>query len=176
MHGLIFTSFLQFTRHRFPEQVDAIWREEPRFLATAAYPDDDFVRILERTASVTSTPSADLLRQFGSFAAQTTFRLLYPDYYAESGSTRTFLLEVEGRIHDLVRATISDASPPKLHVVPLGAEGVMVTYTSERGLCDLVHGLIIGTALHFEERFDVEQVQCMREGDPACAFVVERAG
>ena len=97
-------------------------------------------------------------RCHGSFAAQNTFRSLYPDFYRDSSGTRQFLLDVEERIHHLVRATIAHASPPKLQVVPLGADGVVVTYTSERGLCDLVDGLIRGTARHYGELFTVDQV------------------
>jgi hypothetical protein len=152
-----------------------MWAGEPQYLATDAYPDENFERILGRASEHLRVPEPELLRGFGSFAAETTFRLLYPDFYKDSSGTRQFLLDVEERIHHLVRATIPLASPPKLHVVPLGAHGVMVSYTSDRGLCDLVHGLIRGTARHYGERFAVEQVQCMHRGDPACAFSVEPA-
>lgn len=172
---MIFTGFLHFTRDRYPDAAEAIWAGEPQYLATDAYPDEHFDRVLKRASDQLGMPASDLLRRFGSFAAETTFRLLYPDFYKDSRETRQFLLDVEGRIHRLVRATIPLASPPKLHVVPLGAHGVMITYTSERGLCDLVDGLIRGTARHYHERFTVEQVQCMHRGDSACAFVVDRA-
>jgi hypothetical protein len=172
---LIFTGFLHFTRSRYPDAAEAIWAGEARYLATEAYADEDFERVLGRASRQLGLPTPELLRGFGSFAAETTFRLLYPDFYKESNGTRQFLLDVEERVHRLVRATIPLAAPPKLHVVSLGERGVMVTYTSERGLCDLVHGLILGTARTYRERFSVEQVQCMHRGDPACAFSVEPA-
>jgi hypothetical protein len=172
---VIFTSFLHFTRDLYPEAAEAIWAGEPEYSATDAYPDEDFARVLQSASEQLRLPSSDVLRRFGSFAAETSFRSLYPDFYKDSGGTRQFLLDVEARIHRLVRATIPQASPPKLHVIPLGAHGVVVTYTSERGLCDLVDGLIHGTARHYHELFTVEQVQCMNRGDPACAFTVERA-
>ena len=172
---MIFTGFLHFTRSLYPDSAEAIWAGEPEYLATEAYPDEDFHRVLQSASEQLAMPAPDVLRRFGSYAAETTFRLLYPDFYKESSGTRQFLLEVEGRIHRLVRATIPHASPPKLHVVPLGDDGVVVTYTSERGLCDLVDGLIRGTARHYHELFTVDQVQCMQRGDSACAFTVERA-
>ena len=172
---MIFTGFLHFTRYLYPDAADAIWAEEPQYSATEAYPDEDFDRVLQRASEQLDMPASDVLRRFGSFAAQNTFHSLYPDFYKDSSGTRQFLLDVEERIHRLVRATIPHASPPKLHVVPLGDDGVVVTYTSERGLCDLVDGLIRGTARHYRERFTVDQVQCMRRGDSACAFTVEPA-
>ena len=175
LHGVIFTGFLHFTRNLYPDAAEAIWAGEPEYSATEAYPDEDFDRVLQRTSEQVSMPVPAVLRRFGSFAAETSFRLLYPAFYEESEGTRQFLLNVEVQIHRLVRATIPHASPPKLHVIPLGAHGVVVTYTSERGLCDLVDGLIRGTARHYHETFTVEQVQCMHRGDSACAFTVEPA-
>jgi heme-NO-binding protein len=175
LHGVIFMGFQHFTRELYPDAAEAMWAGEPEYSATEAYPDEDFDRVLQRASEQLGMPASDVVRRFGSFAAETTFRLLYPDFYKDCSGTRQFLLEVEGRIHRLVRATIQYASPPKLHVVPLGADGAVVTYTSERGLCDLVDGLIRGTARHYHERFMVDQVQCMRRGDSACAFMVERA-
>ena len=111
-------------------------------------------------------------RGFGAFAAQKTFAGLYPGYYAESGDTCTFLLGIEERIHELVRATIPGATPPKLHVQRLGEHGVLVSYTSRRGLCRLLEGLVHGTAEYYGERIELEELQCMHRGDAGCVYSV----
>jgi predicted hydrocarbon binding protein len=49
----------------------------------------------------------------------------------------------------------------------------MISYTSERRLCDLLEGLVLGTGRHFGERLTVEHVQCMERGDVGCAVLVE---
>jgi len=59
-------------------------------------------------------------------------------------------------------------------VQPLGEVGVLVSYTSERGLCRLLEGLVLGTAEHYGEHVVVEEIQCMRQGDPGCVFTVTR--
>jgi hypothetical protein len=79
---------------------------------------------------------------------------------------------VEERIHDLVRATIPDAAPPRLHVTPLGRHDVVVTYTSERRLCRLAEGLVDGVADYYGENARIEHPQCMLRGDLACALFV----
>ena len=71
-----------------------------------------------------------------------------------------------------MRATIPGAYPPKLHVQPLNQAGVLVSYTSERRLCRLLEGLVRGTAEHYGETLVVEEIQCMRRGDPGCVFTV----
>jgi predicted hydrocarbon binding protein len=57
-------------------------------------------------------------------------------------------------------------------VQPFGAAGVLVSYTSERRLCRLLEGLVLGTAEHYGETLAVEEIQCMHQGDPGCVFTV----
>ena len=174
MHGLIFASLRDYTTLRLGEEAAAgIWADR-MFEITEAYDDEWFAAQLDRLVAATGETRAQVERGFGSFAAQSTFAALYPAYYEESGDTFTFLLGIEEKIHELVRATIPGAYPPKLHVQPLGEVGVLVSYTSERRLCCLLDGLVRGTAAHFGETLAVEEVQCMRLGDPGCVFTVTR--
>lgn len=171
IHGLIFTSFRHYVVNRFgAERAREIWRGEQVYLITDAYPDEHLLDLVARTASAAEREPDEIVRDFGIFAAQTTFTLLYPDYFRAVGGTRPFLLGVESRIHELVRATIPDASPPYLHVEPLGPAGVRIHYGSPRRLCTLLEGLVVGTARHYKERADIEQPECMHRGDPACVF------
>jgi hypothetical protein len=169
MHGLIFAGFSTFIHASYPDIAPAIWENEPSYDPAEAYPDDDFTRILTHTIERTGDGSRQILLDFGRFAAQNTFYELYPAYYDASPSTQQFLLGVESRIHELVRSTVHGTAPPRLQVSPLG-QGVSISYTSERGLCDLLEGLVLGTADHYEEMYAIDQVLCMHRGDPACVF------
>ena len=71
-----------------------------------------------------------------------------------------------------MRATIEGASPPELHVQPFGEVGVLVSYTSERRLCAMLEGLVLGTAEHYGEAVVAEEIQCMHRGDAGCVFTV----
>jgi Haem-NO-binding len=146
VHGLILISFLDFMGRRFGDG----WSDSS-YLASEAYADDEFRSLVKRASTATGRPRADLLREFGVFAATEAFAGLYPAYYAESADTRSFLLAVEERIHELVRNTIPGARPPRLNVRPLGEGDVCISYTSERGLCDLLEGLLVGTAQYYGE-------------------------
>ena len=103
-----------------------------------------------------------------------TFAGLDPGYNAEQPDVLEFLLGVEERIHELVRATVPGAAPPRLHEKALGEDGVLVSYTSERGLCRMLEGLVAGTAAHYGNRIALEEIQCMHRGDPGCVFTVLR--
>jgi predicted hydrocarbon binding protein len=169
MHGLIFAGFSNFIHARYPDHAAAIWESEPSYSSSDVYSDDDFTRILTRAIECTGDGSREILIEFGRFAAQNTFYELYPAYYNKSGSTQEFLLGIETRIHELGRATVHGTAPPRLQVSPLG-QGVSISYTSERGLCALLEGLVLGAAGHYEEPYATDQVLCMHRGDPACVF------
>ncbi len=176
MHGLIFEGFRSFLVEEHGaavDSVDSVFGGRARYELGRAYADEEFVELLERAAAHTGLERRELLLVFGSFAARRTFADLYPEYYATSVGTRPFLLSVEDRIHTLVRRAVADAQPPRLHVTPFGRSGVAITYTSDRRLCDLLEGLVHGTAEHYGERATIEQPQCMLRGDLACAFFVE---
>ncbi|MGH3102635.1 MAG: heme NO-binding domain-containing protein [Gaiellaceae bacterium] len=171
MHGIIFTSLRHFVTSRFgAEEATRIWSAEPPYLITEAYSDDAFHELFGKVCDETGSDPVELLRAFGVFAAERTFVLLYPSYFDQAGGARSFLLTVEERIHELVRATVPDARPPLLAVEPLGGDGVRIAYSSPRRLCVLLEGLLLGTVRHYREKVVAEQVRCMHRGDPDCIF------
>lgn len=175
VHGLIFTGFRQFTWTRLPDQATEIWSGLPYYGMTEAYPDEQFEELVGRAVATSGRTRREILIDFGRFTGFWVFRVLRGDFYEESGSTRTFLLDVETRIHETVRANTPNAAPPRLQVVPLGEDGVSISYTSERRLCELLEGLVHGVAEYYGERFQLEQPLCMHRGDPACSFLVTPA-
>jgi hypothetical protein len=170
MHGLIFTSFRRFTEAELRDVSVAVWRDAPRYSEGAVYSDGELVALVDRAAALAGTTRRDVLLGFGSFTAQHVFRELQPQFYAGSAGTRQFLLDVELHIHRVLTDTVPGAAPPRLQVVPFGSGGVSITYTSDRGLCDLLEGLVAGTAAHYGERFEIDHPTCMHRGDDACAF------
>jgi hypothetical protein len=173
VHGVIFASFAGFVSATYGgATARSVLGDEPVYLTSENYPDEVFMALLTRTCEVTGVSRNELERNFGVFAAQTTFAHLYPAFFSIAGSTRNFLLTVEDRIHELVRATIPNATPPQLRVEPLGEEGVHIEYTSPRRLCLLLRGLVEGTAAHYEERAETVETSCMHRGDRACLFEV----
>ena len=174
MHGLIFGSLRDYSIERVGAAAAAELWGDRLFEMTESYDDEWFGAQLQRLVVATGDSPQEIQRSFGSFAAQKTFAGLYPAYYEESDDTFAFLLGIEEKIHELVRATLRGALPPRLHVTPLDDVGVIVSYTSDRRLCSLLEGLILGTASHFGELVVVEEIQCMHHGDPGCVFTVMR--
>jgi len=173
VHGVIFSSLRDYVTAEYGD--DAATRllaGEPVYLLSESYPDEGLARLIGRAAELTGRDVDDLVHGFGVFTAETTFTRLYPAFFAISASAREFLLTVETRIHELVRATIPNARPPQLTVSGLGDDGVDIVYTSPRRLCVLLRGLVQGTARHYGEDAAIEEETCMRRGDDRCRFSV----
>jgi Haem-NO-binding len=173
MHGVIFTSLRDYLAAAHGEELSRhVFLGQPGFLTTESYPDEQFLRLVARATNATRREADALIHDFGVFTAITTFPRLYPAFFSVAPSAREFLLTVEGRIHELVRATLPDATPPKLHVAELRDDMVSIVYTSPRKLCVLLRGLAQGTASHYGEQATIEEQTCMHRGDPACLFRV----
>ena len=148
MHGLIFAALRDYSIERLGDEPAAELWADRLFETARAYEDEWFAAQLERLVRATGETRADVFE---------------------------VLLGIEERIHELVRATIAGAQPPRLHVHALQDQGVLVSYTSERRLCSVLEGLVLGTAAELGDAVDVEQVKCMYRGDPACVFTVLRS-
>jgi len=175
MHGLVFAGLRDYSVEALgAARADELWADRV-FSVTESYEDEWFTAQLDRIAAATGQSRASVDRDFGVFAARTTFAGLYPEYYAKADDVSHFLLGIEEKIHELVRATIRGASPPRLHVQRLG-EGVLISYTSHRHLCRLLEGLVQGAAAELGPDVETEEVQCMLRGDPGCVFTVLASG
>lgn len=171
MHGVIFTSFRDYLSATHGSATStAVFESEPEYLLSESYPDEDLRRLVALTSAHTGREPDEILFEFGVFTAEITFARLYPAFFDVSDSTREFLLTVETRIHELVRATIPNAGPPKLDISPLGDDGVSIVYESPRKMCVLLRGLTQGAARHYGQHAELEERTCMLRGDPHCTF------
>jgi hypothetical protein len=173
LHGVIFTSLRDYlTAQHGPGAAKQVFEGQPIYLLSEAYPDERLTGLIARAAECTGMDAGDLLEEFGIFTAQRTFTRLYPAFFAVSKDARQFLLTVETRIHELVRATIPNAVPPQLFVSELGEDAVAIVYGSPRRLCRVLRGLAEGTARHYGERTEITESTCMLRGDDACRFEI----
>jgi predicted hydrocarbon binding protein len=173
VHGLIFASLQEYLEAEHgSEAAGRVFAGEGEFQLDSAYPDARFREVVAQAATAAGLDEDELLRRFGVFAGRTTFRRLYPSFFEHASGARDFLLGVEDRIHELVRATVPRAQPPQLFVSELDDERLLVMYTSSRRLCPLLRGLLEGTARHFGEEPEAVETNCMRRGDLACRFEV----
>ncbi len=171
MHGLIFASFRDYlvTEHGAGVAND-VMAGEPQYTLSEAYPDEQFLALLERACVQTALSRDEILFEFGVFTAATTFARLYSLLFKASPTARDFLLTVETPIHDVVRVAMPDARPPELALTDLGEKGLEIVYTSPRRICAMLRGLVEGTGRVYDEEIQVEELECMHHGASACRF------
>jgi heme-NO-binding protein len=177
VHGVIFTSLRDYlTSAHGSELAQVVFADQPIFLLSESYDDGVLSEIIGKAARATGRDVGELCHDFGVFTGSTTFTRLYPAFFAIAPSAREFLLTVETRIHELVRATIPNAEPPRLRIEEHGDDGVRIVYSSPRRLCVLLRGLVQGTASHYGESASIDEVTCMLRGDASCTFEITLAG
>lgn len=176
MHGIIFAALQEYTRDRLGDRQSREIFGGRYYTMAETHPDDELTRLLERAAEAAGLTMPELLREFGAFTAKTVFARLYPAFYEIAGGTRPFLLTVEDRIHELVRATIPNAAPPALSVRARDEEVIEIEYASPRRLCRLLEGLVLGTGDRYGENVQIEEVVCVHDGAAACRFEVRVGG
>ena len=129
LHGLILASLRDYTALRLGEEQAAELWVDRIFEPAEAYADEWFTAQVERLVGATGDSLDDVLRAFGSYAAQTTFAALYPEYFEESG---------HGHVPARVEARAARGRDAAASAHPaLRRHRRLVSYTSERRLCTL---------------------------------------
>jgi hypothetical protein len=176
VHGIIFSALRDFlTAQHGPAVAKTVFGEEPEYLISQAYPDEALMALVGRACEATGEDLDRLVGAFGVYTGEHVFPRLYPAFYSTAPDTRSFLLSVEERIHELVRATIPNAAPPRLLVKGSGADRVEILYDSPRRLCRLLEGLTVGTARFYGETAAIRETACMKRGAEACCFEIRLA-
>lgn len=131
------------------------------------YPDAGLVDLLEAAEPRIPGDPAEVRRRLGRSALQ-ELAVEYPSFFQTYTSLEGFLRDLDDVIHPEVRKLFPEAEFPEFHVED-GDEGALtVTYRSQRELCHLAEGLILGTADRYRQEAEVEQPACTHRGDEVC--------
>ena len=146
--------------------------EEPFFAVSLDYPDEMTLGLVKAASEVSGLPAETVMIEYGKFIVPNTLKEHYPTYFALAGSSpREFLLNMD-RVHEEATRSISKATPPKFQYQELPDGRLLMHYSSERRLCAVLHGLILGVGLLFNEELQVRETACMHKGDPRCTMEV----
>lgn len=146
-------------------QVDGV------YTSAGSYPDEDMTALVNAAGAKLGLSSAEVLRWFGKEAMPHLARL-FPGFFGEHVSARTFVLGVNDIIHFEVRKIYVGAECPHFHIRE-GANGSLsLDYRSTRRLCALGQGFLEGAGAHYGEELDVQHPQCIDRGDARCIFHV----
>lgn len=146
--------------------------EEPFFAISSNYPDEQTIALVKAASEISGLDMETVLIEYGKFVVPNTLKEQYPTYYKLAGdSPREFLLNMD-RIHEHATKSISKSAPPKFEYEQLPDGRLLMKYNSKRKLCAVLHGLILGVGILFDETLDVQEIACVHRGDPQCIMEV----
>ena len=139
------------------------------YTSLGSYEDEELHRLVAAASEALGRPPADILRWYGR-GAMPMLAEKYPQFFAAPGSTRPFLLTINHIIHAEVRKLYPGANVPEFDFPEAAGGRLVMEYRSERRLCHLAEGFILGAADHFGEAVEIVQPECMHRGDARCVF------
>jgi hypothetical protein len=146
--------------------------EEPFFAIGLNYPDDMTTALVKAASEVSGLSAETILLEYGKFMVPNTLKKYYPTYFVLAGSSpRQFLLNMD-RIHDQATRSISNAMPPRFDYEELPNGRLLMHYNSNRGLCIVLRGLILGVGDLFNQNLQVQEIACMHKGSRRCTMEV----
>ena len=107
-----------------------------------------------KVASITPVQAADA---FGDYWVNIYAPKLYSDYFRGSNSSREFLLKMDA-VHDSVTRNIPNAHPPRFDYVWKDNKTLIMKYRSNRGLIDILAGLVRGVGKYYKEKLVVTKL------------------
>ncbi len=146
---------------------------EKLYFPVTCYPDREFFEQAQALAADRGLSLSDLLADLGRFVAP---RLL--DYIREiaerSSSSFEVLERAEEQIAHMVRDDCPEARPPLVNSYRESADLLVMHYQSDRMLCPLARGIILGLGDAFGESLNIDESQCIQQGARDCVFRIRR--
>ncbi|MBU1167625.1 heme NO-binding domain-containing protein [Patescibacteria group bacterium] len=94
---------------------------------------------------------------FGDYWINSYTSKNYPMYYRGINSTKDFLLNMD-KVHQAATKSIPNAKPPRFDYNWKQDNVLAMHYKSERGLIDLMIGVIKGVAKYYQETIDIKKI------------------
>ncbi len=177
MKGTINQGIQELVLTRFGEETwlkikESAGCEEPFFSLYQDYPDQMTVDLIQAASAESGLSVETIMVEFGKFWITNTGRKNYSVYFNIAGNNTREFLENVNRIHSMVTRNIPNARPPQFKIQDFENGKMRLHYFSDRRLCFVVKGLILGLGELFNEKLQVESVACALKGDSHCIMEV----
>ncbi|MCL9783082.1 heme NO-binding domain-containing protein [Vibrio sp. S4M6] len=178
MQGAVFTAFSDMIIEKMgmetlDELIDTTNPESGgAYTAGGNYADSELFNMVGALSEKTNIPAGELVRAFGEYL----FEKLYnscPADVSQIKDLKTFLLAIDSVIHKEVKRLYPQAYLPTFDYDETPDGNLTIIYNSDRKLCELAEGLIVGAAEHFSQPIQLTHPDCLHRGDKHCKIKVE---
>lgn len=163
MKGIVFTEFVEMVENVFsPDLADELLESVAlesggAYTSVGTYDYRELLALVSRLSEQTGIEVPQLVFSFGKHLLS-QFVAKYPSFF-EVPDAFAFLENVDRYIHVEVLKLYADAELPTITVRRLNDRELEMLYRSERPFADLAHGLLVGTAEHFGESFEIDRCE-----------------
>jgi predicted hydrocarbon binding protein len=179
VHGIILKTLKDYIVERHDRETwEAIQakagREGEMYVAVGHYEEEVTEGLLEAALDVTDTSMSDFMYDWGVWIIPPIVDIYGSTYIDEEWDGLELISQIEN-IHTMLRKRrMGQMAPPVLEIEASGDESLTIGYQSPREWCEWIPGLVEGVGNYYDEEFEIEEPQCMLEGDEQCRFHVER--
>ena len=175
MKGVVLNVVQEVVELQFGADVwdDAVERTgvDGAYTSLGNYPESDLDRLAEELSTAVGVSKAEMYTEIGRHG----FRHLaerHPDLLVLFTSWRDVVEHLDGIIHVEVRKIYPGVAPPSFVVRTDDDGSLVLTYHSERRLCCLAEGLLLGLGDWYRSPLVVSHVECHQQGAALCTLVV----
>jgi Haem-NO-binding len=184
MVGVIHQLFFEFVETKFgAAAVDEVKRRAgvaagEEYRMDAAYPDDEWRRLLGAALEVSGLDADQAELAFGRFCGE-QLSVRMAGFFNTCTSTREFL-KLQPSIHNMMASSLRDAATKRQITDKFRLEDVngetITRYVSPNRHCTLYRGLAEWVAEYYRERIEIHEPRCQKRGDPECEIHVKHLG
>lgn len=163
MKGVIMNCMAEMIKQNFSEEK---WQtilqaaglpRETIFFAPQDVEDAVAMGVLECACSTLDMSLAQAADAFGDYWMNVFAPRIYGAYFLGVDSAREFLLKMD-RVHEATTRGLPGARPPRFEYEWRDDRTLIIKYHSQRGLIDLMIGLIKGVGKHYGEDLQVKKL------------------
>jgi predicted hydrocarbon binding protein len=176
MHGILHKSLKTYVAENMGEGVwddvmDRAGIDPKLYLPVSHYPDDELTDAIAEIAAMSGHDEATVETDFGKSVAPDLLST-FNAHVRDDWSTLD-LLEHLPEIYEQIESQNPETDTPDLDISRLGSSSVAIEYASDRDLCTLGEGILVGILEEFDEDATVTHETCQREGEDHCELHVE---
>lgn len=145
---------------------------EGSYTSLGNYPDEEMAALVVLLSESAGLSVDDTLRTVGIHGWR-HLEQRQPELVASVGDLGTLLHSLNHVVHTEVRKLYPDSLVPEFDIDDEGPGRWMVTYESERRMCRLAEGLLLGFSESRGIITTITHVSCINHGDSACVLDVE---
>ncbi|WP_267639309.1 heme NO-binding domain-containing protein [Haloarchaeobius amylolyticus] len=180
MHGVILKALQDYViseygREAWEEVQARADVEEKVYVPVTVYPDEDVYELATAAGEVTGKGARQVLCDYGTYVVQPLVSM-YDIHIDDDWGALALIANIEQYHTSLRTRDMVEVTTPRVRSEWLDddEELVRITYDSDRHLCDVARGAIMGVSRYFGDQLAFEEQTCMLEGDDACRFVISR--